>query len=179
MGILQRFARRRSRHAAASRLYLGAVEQARTPDFYTRYGVPDPTEARFALVSLHVHLLCRRLSRESAETGGALAQALFDTMFTDIDRNLREMGVGDLSVGKKIKKLAAGHYAAAQRIEWALEDGDAALAAAVAGSLGEGVTLSGEEEARIAAYVHAAIDGLAAQEAAALLDGRAAFPAAV
>ena len=92
MGILDMFARRRGRDVAATRLYLDTVAQARQPAFYLDYGVPDTTEARFALVSLHVHLVCRRLSRESAETGGALAQTLFDTMFADIDRNLREDG---------------------------------------------------------------------------------------
>lgn len=176
MGILDRFARRRSRDAAATRLYLDAVEQARRPVFYTDFGVPDTTEARFALVSLHVHLLCRRLSTESAETGGALAQALFDAMFADIDRNLREMGVGDLSVGKKIKKLAGGHYTNAQRIEWALEDGDTALGETLVRALGEGTGLTDEQTARLAAYVHSAIDGLARQDTAALLDGQVAFP---
>ncbi len=177
MGILELFARRRSRDAAATRLYIDAVQQARLPVFYTEIGVPDTMEARFALVSLHVHLLCRRLSRESRETGGALAQALFDMMFADMDRNLREMGVGDLAVGKKIKKLAGGHYAAAQRVEWALEDGGAAIGEIVSRTLGDDISLSDAQTARLTDYVNAAVEDLSAQDSAALLDGRAAFPA--
>lgn len=176
MGILHMFARRRGRETAANRLYLDAVAQARQPVFYLDYGVPDTTEGRFALVSLHVHLICRRLSREPAETGRDLSQALFDTMFADIDRNLREMGVGDLSVGKKIKKLAGGHYAAAQKVEWALEDGEDALADTLRSIYGEADETMAHHRSRLAQYVRAAIASLAGQDTGALLAGNVSFP---
>ena len=178
MGILDILARRRHRDSAAHQLYLDAVTQARAPGFYIDYGIPDTVEARFAMVSLHVHLLCRRLSKEGGASGGALAQTLFDTMFADIDRNLRELGVGDLAVGKKIKKLAGGHYTNAQRIEWALEDEDEdGLGQALIQAISEESPVSEDQKQKLAAYVKLAIEALDGQAGEALLSGKAAFPA--
>jgi len=96
-------------------LYGEAVAAARHPGLYGSLGVPDTVPGRFEMVGLHVALLIRRLraedggeamrSRETGQrqTGQELAQAVFDAMFADMDQNLREMGVGDLSVGKKVK----------------------------------------------------------------------------
>ena len=90
---------------AAHRLYAALVDQARQPVFYADWGVPDSRDGRLELVSLHAILLMRRL-RDEGQAGQELAQSLFDLMFEDLDRHLREWGVGDLSVGKQVKKLA-------------------------------------------------------------------------
>jgi cytochrome b pre-mRNA-processing protein 3 len=95
------FLRRRDKHErAAFQLYGSAVAAARDPYLYATLGVPDTLDGRFDAIVLHVYLMVRRLDLE-ADPGPGLAQAVFDAMFLDMDINLREMGVGDLSVGKR------------------------------------------------------------------------------
>lgn len=109
--------------ATADQLYAEAVRQARTPVFYDGLGVPDTLDGRFEMISLHVFLLIDRLRRDGEE-GRELAQALFDAMFTDMDVCLREMGVGDLSVGKKVKQMAEGFNGRSIAYSEALEAGE-------------------------------------------------------
>ena len=96
-----------SDEAGAARLYTALVEQARAPVFYRDYGVPDSLDGRYEMLALHMILVLRRLKRGDAAT---LAQALFDAMFADMDRALREIGVGDLSVGPRVKEMARALY---------------------------------------------------------------------
>jgi cytochrome b pre-mRNA-processing protein 3 len=99
---------RRNRHReTALRLYQSIVDQARNPVFFTYFGVPDTFDGRFELVALHGFLVFNRLKAEG-DKAADLAQELFDVMFTDFDRSLREMGVGDLGVGRHIKTMAQG-----------------------------------------------------------------------
>jgi cytochrome b pre-mRNA-processing protein 3 len=99
------FLRRRAKYErAAFELYGAAVAAARDPYLYHDLGVPDTLDGRFDAIVLHVFLLIRRLNTE-AGTGTALAQAVFDAMFLDMDINLREMGVGDMSVGKRNRAM--------------------------------------------------------------------------
>ncbi len=86
-------------------LYGQAIDHARFPLYYETLKVPDTPEGRFEILALHVGLIIRRLMQER-ETGGDTAQTLVDLMITDLDVNLRELGVGDLSVGKQVKRLA-------------------------------------------------------------------------
>lgn len=102
-------AHRRSIERAASKLYIRVVEQARRPYHYLDLGVPDTPDGRFDMIALHAALLLRRL-RQAHDRTEELAQAVFDLMFADMDQNLREMGVGDLAVGKRIKRMAQGFY---------------------------------------------------------------------
>src|SRR3546814_3001190 len=85
------------------------------------------------MVALHVFLLLRRLVAEAARKQDAqkLAQGIFDTMFLDMDENLREIGVGDLSVGKKVKQMAQAMYGRIAAYEDGLAGDDAQLAEAV------------------------------------------------
>jgi cytochrome b pre-mRNA-processing protein 3 len=97
--------RRRNTHDHAGvRLYGAAVAAARDPFLYSALQVADTIDGRFDLLCLYVSLLIRRLQREP-ESGPALAQAVFDAMFGDMDANLREMGVGDLSVGRHVRSM--------------------------------------------------------------------------
>jgi len=91
-------------------LYEKLVKHARLPIYYDKLDVPDTPEGRFEILALHVGLTVRRLCSLDPQ-GREGGQALFDLMITDLDTNLRELGVGDLSVGKQVKRLAGQFYA--------------------------------------------------------------------
>jgi cytochrome b pre-mRNA-processing protein 3 len=147
---------------SAAMLYALAVEQARRPEFYSRLGVPDTLDGRFEMIALHVFLLLHRLKQRGEAP--ALAQALFDLMFQDMDQNLREIGVGDLSVGKRVKTMAKALYGRCAAYEAGLAEGDAGLAAALRRNLFG--TLDAVEDvvlARFCAYLRREAAALAAQ----------------
>jgi cytochrome b pre-mRNA-processing protein 3 len=129
----------RGRHERAGfQLYVSAVAAARDPFLYTGLGVPDTLDGRFDLVGLHAFLVINRLKREPAP-GPALAQAVFDAMFSDMDINLREMGVGDLSVGKRVKAMWDAFHGRANAYSAALAvDDRAALESALVRNLWRG-----------------------------------------
>lgn len=114
----------RDRHERAGfELYGAAVAAARDPFFYTSLGVPDTLDGRFDMVGLYTFLIIQRLTREPAP-GPALAQAVFDAMFGDMDLNLREMGVGDLSVGRKVRVMWEAFHGRSVAYTAAMEAGD-------------------------------------------------------
>ncbi|WP_051881517.1 ubiquinol-cytochrome C chaperone family protein [Parvularcula oceani] len=177
-GFLKSIARRAFGHdprqVAAVDLYTEIVEQARSPVLYEEYGVPDTVDGRYDLLTLHMVLVLRRLKREGEGRRG-FSQQLFYVMFRNMDDSLREMGVGDLKVGKKVRELAEAFYGRLGAYETAFEkDGDAALRSAL------GRNIYGQEDApeaaRLAAYARAADTALAGQPAATLTAGRVAFP---
>src|SRR5215208_769419 len=119
--MLNRLFKPRPAQLAGRALYLRAVEQARAPELYATLGAPDTVEGRFELYSLHVYLLLERLKAQgphAAETG----QALFDAYVKSLDDALREMGVGDLSVGKKMRRLGEAFYGRVKSFEAAFAD---------------------------------------------------------
>ncbi len=123
-GIMGLF--RRGRHERAGfQLYTTTVGAARDPFLYNDLGVPDTLDGRFDMIGLHAFLLIRRLSRD-AEPGPALAQAVFDAMFSDMDINLRELGVGDLSVGRKVKEMWEAFHGRSRAYSAELDAGDGA-----------------------------------------------------
>lgn len=125
----RRRAARMLRERAAA-LYAEAVAAARDPRLYRDLRLPDTVDVRFEVLSLQV-LLRARASRRLPGEGARLAQALVDTFFADLDRNLREMGVGDLSMGRKMKEIAATWMARVRDLGAALDAGDAETVAAV------------------------------------------------
>ncbi|MAV87324.1 MAG: ubiquinol-cytochrome C chaperone family protein [Rhodospirillaceae bacterium] len=90
-------------------LYNTIVRVSRTPILYSKYGVADTLIGRFDLIVLHCFVVIRRLNQHGDE-GVLKSQELFDVMFIDIDRSLREIGVGDAGLGKKVKSLATAFY---------------------------------------------------------------------
>ena len=90
------------REVIAQRLYAALTAQARRPDFYVTCGVPDSIDGRFEMVALHAFLLFRRL-KGHGDKAGAVAQSVYDVMFSDFDASVREMGAQDLGVGRRIK----------------------------------------------------------------------------
>lgn len=167
---------RRDPHAPTiAALYGAIVAQARRPAFYLGFGAPDTAEGRFDMLVLHLALLCRRLGAADA-AAQALSQGVFDMFCSDMDRNLREMGVGDLSVPKKMQKLGEAFYGRLGVYDRALAaDDDEALAAALAKNVFAEAAPSGRAR-RLAAYVRAAARELDATDAAALRDGKLSFP---
>jgi len=105
----------------ADRLYDAIVAQARRRELYHDFGVPDTVDGRFEMIVLHGILLFDRLEGEG-EPGSEIGQAVFDTMFADLDASLREMGVGDLSVGRRIRTMAEAFYGRAAAYRKAFED---------------------------------------------------------
>lgn len=160
---------------AAAALYAAAVEQGRSPALYADFGVPDTVEGRFEMVSLHVYLVLRRLkTREPAAK--KVAQKLFDQMFQNMDDSLRELGVGDLSVGRKIRKMAENFYGRVGAYEAALRDG--ADGADLAKALGRNVfdTVDAQTAGRLADYVRRAAADIQSQPIARIAGGIVRFP---
>ena len=160
-------------------LYGAAVAAARDPFLYTVLGAPDTLDGRFDVLGLHAILLIHRL-RSAPPPGPALAQAVFDAMFADMDLNLREMGVGDLSVGKRVRAMWEAFHGRARAYETALDDADdAALAAAVARNVWRGAEPPAGSPERFARLARAQRDALGEQPISAFAAGTALFlPAA-
>ena len=173
LGALKRLLFRPPPPDAAWSLYRAAVAAARRPAVMLALGVPDTLDGRFELVTLHVALLLRRVQRAPALAG--LGQGLVDLFVADMDQSLREMGAGDLSVGKKVKRMASAFYGRLDAYSDGLDrDGD--LAAAAARNLYGTLEAPPDRAARAAAYIRCVEAALAAQEDAMLAAGETQFP---
>ncbi|MDX1974632.1 MAG: ubiquinol-cytochrome C chaperone family protein [Rickettsiales bacterium] len=91
---------------AAHSLYVALVNQSRSPWFYAEQKVPDTLDGRFDVIMLHLFLVMHRLGDAQPE----LVRALSETFIADMDRSLREMGVSDTGVGKRVKKMIQAYY---------------------------------------------------------------------
>ena len=169
---------RRNRHRdVALMLYEAVVERAREPWFFTRLGVPDTFDGRFELTALHGFLVLNRLKADRPRAA-ELAQELFDAMFADFDRSLREMGVGDLGVGRQVKTMAKAFYGRIGAYEAGLKAGEAAaLGEALRRNLYGTVTPEEGDVAGMAAYLRACATTLSAQPITQLLAGGVTFAA--
>lgn len=155
---------------AGRALFVSATQQARRPIFYADWGAPDTREGRFELMSLHVALLTRRLKGwgpQAVET----AQGLIDAYFESLDISLREMGVGDLSMSKKMKKLGQAFYGRAKAYDEALSD-DAALDDFFARTL----EIDEAAASHFSDYAKAVVEALDAEPLDRLLAGEANWP---
>lgn len=140
----------------AATIYPVLVAQARNAAFYLKRAVPDTVDGRFDLVVMHAMLIMRRL-RTEGEPGMGVAQAVLDLLFADMDRSLREMGVGDMSIGKHVKKMAKAFYGRAQSYEKGMDAGtDAPLAEALQTNLYRAKPAGTGEVAGMVEYVLAA-----------------------
>jgi cytochrome b pre-mRNA-processing protein 3 len=166
--------RRNPIREAAELAYRLVVEQARRPAFFTAHGVPDTLDGRFELICLHAFLYLHRLKGEPPPAS-VLGQRFFDTMFADFDRSLREIGTGDLSVGRQVKRMAEAFYGRVRAYEDGLDGDDAELDAALARNLYGTAAPTQEQLVGLAAYLRREAASLAAQHPTALLAGRIAF----
>ncbi len=171
LGLL---ARRRHRRQAVGAAYRAIVERARSPSFFLAWGVPDTLDGRFELLALHAFLVLHRL--KSARAGTELfAQDLFDTMFADLDRAVREMGATDIGVGRHVKEMARGFYGRIAAYEAGLAGDDAVLLDALQRNL-FGTAKPGEGQLALAAsYLRQQAAALAAAPLPMLLGGAIPF----
>lgn len=161
---------------AAEHAYGLIVEQSRRPEFFTALGVPDTLDGRFENICLHAFLYLHRLKAEGV-AAAVLGQGFFDLMFADFDRSLREIGTGDLSVGRQVKRMAEAFYGRIRAYEDGLAGADASLCAALTRNLYGTTQANDEQLARVAAYLRREVSSLAAQPGPALLSGAVAFGA--
>lgn len=152
-------------------VYESIVAAARHPVFYTDWQVADTLDGRFDMIALHAFLVLDRLKGQA----GAFRQKLVDELFRDMDRSLREMGVGDLSVGKKVRKMAEVFYGRVAAYDQAIGVGGNELKQALA----RNVYPDGAPEpglAALVAHVEAVRRHLSAQAEAAIVQGQITFP---
>ncbi len=168
--VLRSSARRR----VASELYGAAVAAARAPAFYSAYGVADTMEGRYEMIVLHVVLLLFVL-RGAEKDKMRLAQALVDFMAADLDRSIRELGVGDLSVSRFMKRLGEGLFGRAAAYEAALRGEQAALAEVLLRNVYNGADPGQGVLAGLADHVQIQCRHLAGQLLAAIVGGRVDF----
>lgn len=150
--------------------YEAIVAAARHPVFYADWGVPDTLDGRFDMISLHAFLVLDRLKG----TEQVFRQGLVDALFADMDRSLREMGVGDLSVGKKVRKMAEVFYGRVAAYNQALAAPHGALEAAIARNVFPGQP-EAAGPARLAAHAMDQRDHLASQDAGTIARGSVHF----
>ncbi len=169
--------RRDSSSTVTDALYGQIVAAARQQAFYSAWNVPDTPLGRFEMLSLHMFLFLHRLRGE--DTATEIGQAIVDEFFRDVDHSLRELGIGDMGVPKRVKKLARMFYGRAASYGEVLDrDDKPALAAALARNVAPDRPVwpgSGP----LAAYVFEAREALAGQETGQFLAGELRFPAPV
>lgn len=159
----------------ADDLYDAIMAQARLPIYYQRLGVPDTLEGRFTVLTLHLFAVLRRLKGEGREAA-ATAQALADRFVSDMDTVLREIGVGDLSVPKKVRKLVAGGISLIETYDRAVAAGGPALESAIAEALPLDAPAAQDASAALTPYVMAMLEDLQGQPIQAICAGKVRFP---
>jgi cytochrome b pre-mRNA-processing protein 3 len=168
-------ARKDAPRAVARALHDQAVAQSRAPELYASMGVADTPEGRFETLTLHVCLLLARLDDGGADSA-RLRQDVFDVYIGDLDGALREMGVSDLSVGRRMRRLVQAFYGRAQ----ALDEAFTSLPDQVALRGVVGRTLLQERQSDdpgpLADYILECRAALADGATVDLLDGRAKWP---
>ena len=193
---------RKKEEQVARKLYEAIVARAREPVFYRDLGVPDTLDGRFEMIALHLWLVLRRLragegtcdkvageglageggaGRSGAEPLTDVAQSLFDLFMLDMDQSLRELGAGDLGVGKRVKRMATAFYgrlkAYGVALEPAADERGEGLEPALRRNLYGTVTPPAGGPVAVADYVRAQAGHLAACADAALARGEMSFGA--
>ena len=157
------------------KLYESIVLQSREPSFYSFTKIPDTVNGRFELIVLHLFLLLYCFRRNSIAT--LVSQNLINVMTEDLDRALRQMGTGDLSVGRKVRKMASVIQVRLRAYQSALEGGDEALGTVLYEFLFASVEPKPDFEIKlITDYVRQAIKRLLKMPSNEVVSGRVVFP---
>jgi cytochrome b pre-mRNA-processing protein 3 len=162
--MFRRFRRGKAAETSARRLYEAIVERSRAPVFHTELGVSDSIDGRFDLLVLHLYLVLARL-REEGEAGAELASALTNLAFAAFEEALRELGVGDTGMARRVKAMANAFFG---RLDAYLTAGnrESELAAALLRNLYRGDSSRIRDSASMARYAIAARGNLRAEGAA-------------
>ncbi len=166
--------RRNPHRYAAYGAYAQIVGRAREPAFFVDCAVPDTVDGRFELIALHTFLVLNRLKLEHAATAD-FAQELFDAMFADLDRGLREMGASDIGVGRHVKQMAKGFYGRILAYERGLAGSDDELGEAIRRNLYGTASPSPQAVAAMVRYVRRQAAALARDPLDRMLSGKISF----
>lgn len=101
MGLIERLFGRKEREAEA--LYAAVVARGREPRWYVAGGVADSIDGRFDMIAAILSLVLLRL--EALPGTETLQVALTESFVDDMDPQLREIGIGDVTVGKHMGKM--------------------------------------------------------------------------
>ena len=153
------FRRRQPAEEFALQLYNRTAERARAAELFDACGIPDTLDGRFDALALHAALVIERLQREP--DGASLAQAFFDAMFRHLDLTLREIGVQDLGVGRRIKIMAEGFHGRALAYREALASGQPLAEVLRRNAYGGSPPADAEPVLRLEAYVRVEVTRLA------------------
>jgi cytochrome b pre-mRNA-processing protein 3 len=140
----------------ANRLHVAIIGRARAPEFFARFAVPDTIDGRFDLVVLHSWLALGRLQGEPALH--EVAQRLTNALFAGFDEGLRELGISDMGMGRRMKKIADAFYGRFKAYDDAPDT--AAMEQALSRNLYRGKLVEGQISAALARYVFTARDAL-------------------
>jgi len=168
------FFKKPSSQEVPQQIYGSLMTRARAEFLYLNFGVPDTVMGRFDMLAMHVYFVARRLRAESGENFETLNQDVFDLFVADVERALRELGIGDTTVPKRKKKMVRSFYGQ-------IEDFDDHISARnvekLAGAVKKrylGEAESGDSEA-LAAYMLKTEENLASQSTSDLLKGKIKF----
>lgn len=169
------FRNRKHNQAIVNRQYAALTAASRQPMFFLDYGVPDTVMGRFEMLSVVMILFFRRTSK-SPVSGQQLAQEIVDAFFQDLDHSIRELGIGDVSVPKRMKKFAGMFYGRLESYAKALDAADEeALADALARNI-HPTAQEGHEMGALATYMIEAEKVLAGIPEEAIETGALVFP---
>ncbi len=157
---------------AIERLHAQVAAASRAPFLYTHFEVPDTLQGRFDSLTLHAILLMRRL-RALPPPADDASQDLVDILFREVDRGLREIGIGDLSIPKKMKVFAKTFYGRAKLFDEALDAGDNVL---LADALARNVGAQAQRLSQFARHIRHLDATMANYDLEHILSGAPLFP---
>ncbi len=177
IAFLKRLFRGSGREEQVARCYALVMEQSRRPEFYLAGGVPDTIDGRYEMLALHAFLVVHRLKGQG-EAARLFSRDFFEGMITDMDRTVREMGIADMGVPPRVKRMVKGFNGRIHAYDHAVSvKGEEALLVALDNNLfGTVLEVAPEKLARMAFYVHRVVADLADQPLEALLAGEIRFP---
>lgn len=158
----------------ATQLYEAIVEAARQPQLYADSGIPDTIDGRYDAILLHASLVIHFLA-DMPESGQSVAQELFDTMFRDFNHNLRQIGIGDLSMARHFRRMSEGFNGRLQAYISALADPQSnALESAIARNVFRTESVS-DQIKKLSRYMHDQYEHLAKIDPGRWLNGKIDF----
>lgn len=158
----------------ATDLYLRIVEQSRMPVFYEKLGVADTLEARFDMILLHAFLVLHRFKNDREQTK-QLGQELFDYMFGDFDRSLREMSIGDVGIAIRIKKMAEAFQGRINAFDKSVEEDEESLKQVLQRNLYHNETPTDEQLTIMCRYIMTEVKALSGVATEHFFDGKLPF----